>query len=194
MHRKPAPYTWMIQNRVSSGICTGIPPLIHECTDIIISQVNAPESYPSHMNAPKSSLLRYMHRDPTPHVWMHRNHQSSHKCTTIVPPTHICTLSSLLRKMYQDSTSHTWMHWNRLPSSKCTGILPLTHKCTEIVTQVNKRKSQPWHMNERNHHCSGKCTKILPLTHKCTEIVTPDVNAPKSYPSHMNAPKSWLHR
>ena len=46
--------------------CTEILPLTYECTEIIIPQINAPESYPSHMNAPKSSLLTYMHRDSTP--------------------------------------------------------------------------------------------------------------------------------
>jgi len=33
-------------------------PSTHECNEIIIPQVNAPESYPSHMNAPWSSLLK----------------------------------------------------------------------------------------------------------------------------------------
>ena len=157
---------------------TVILPLTHECTEIIIPQVNAPE-YPSHMNAPKSSLLRWMHWIPTSHTWMHRNHH---------------------------------------PSSKCTRILPLTHERTEIVTpQVNAPESYPSHMNapkasslkymhgnltphtwtQRNRHASGKCIELLPFTHECTEIIIPQVNAPESYPSHINAPKSsllrWMH-
>jgi len=197
----PTPNTWMQQNHHPSGKCTGILPLTHECSmiitpqekcteilplthkcnrhpssEIVIPQVNAPESYPSHMNARKSSLIRSTNRKPTPHTWMHHNHP---------------------------------------PSSKRTGILPLTHECTEIVTpQVNATESYPSHMNatkssfldlqhrnlaphiwmHRNHHPSSKCTDILPLTHECTEIVIPQVNAPESYPSHMNAPKSSILR
>jgi len=39
----------------------------------------------------------------------------------------------------------------------------------------------------RNRHSSGKCTDILPLTHEKNEIIIPQVKAPESYPSHMNA-------
>ena len=130
-----------------------------------------------------------MYWNHTPHAWMHQNCDSSSKCTEILPLTH-----------------------------KCTEILSLTHKCTEIVIpQVNAPESYPSHKAtkssilrkmhrnpvphtwmQRNRHPSSKCTRILPLTHECTEIVTPQVNALKSYPSHMNAPKSsslkWLHR
>jgi len=80
----------MNQNRHSSGKSTDILPLTHECTEIVIPQVNAPESYPSHMNAPKivtpqvnapisypshmnapkSSSLKYKRRNPTPIRWM----------------------------------------------------------------------------------------------------------------------------
>ena len=58
MHRNRTPHTWMQRNPHLSGKCTGILPLTHECTKIMIHEVNALESYPSHMNAPKSSLLR----------------------------------------------------------------------------------------------------------------------------------------
>jgi len=58
MHQNPTPHARMQQNRHSSGKCTGIVPLTHECTEIIIPQVNAPESYTSHMNALKSLLLK----------------------------------------------------------------------------------------------------------------------------------------
>ena len=175
-HQVNAPESYLshmnASNKSHSSKCTGILPLTHECTEIIIPQVNAPESYPSHMKAPKSSFLKQMRRNPTPHTWMHRNRHSSGKCTRILPLTHECTKlvtpqintpesypshmnapkSSLLRKMHRNSTHHTWMH--------------------------------------RNHHPSNTCTRILPLTHECTEIVTHQVNAPKSYPSHMNALKS----
>jgi len=46
----------------------------------------------------------------------------------------------------------------------------------------------------RNRHSSGKCTDILPLTRESTEIIIPQVKAPESYPSHMNAPKSSFLR
>jgi len=179
MHQNLTPHTWMHWNRHSSGKYTRIIPLTHECTEIIIPRVNVPESYPSHMNASKSSHLRYMHWNRTPHTWMHRYHH---------------------------------------PSSKCTGILPLTNECTEIVTpHVNAPKSYPSHMKapkslsfkqmpqnlthhtwmHRNHHPSSNCTEILPLTHEGIEIIIPQVNAQESYPSHMNAPKSsllsWKH-
>jgi len=150
----------MHRNRHSSGKCTRILPLTHECTEMVTPQVYTPESYPSHMNAPKSSLLTKMHRSSTPYTGMHRNHH---------------------------------------PSNTCTRILPLTHECIEIVThQVNAPKSYPSHMNapklsslrwmhqilsphtwmHTNRQSSGKCTEILPLTHECIEIVTPQVNTP----------------
>jgi len=141
----------MHRNHHLTSECTGILPLTHECTEIIIPQVNAPKSYPHHMCAPKSSLLKYKHQNPTP---------------------------------------HTWMHQNRHPSSRCTEILTLTHARTEIVIpQVNAPESYPSHINARKRHSSGECTEILPLTHECTEIVNPEVNAPESCPSRMNAPK-----
>ena len=151
MHRNPTPHTRMHRNRHSSGKCTEILPLTNECSKIITPQVNAPESYSSHMNAPKSSRLRWKHGNPTPHTRMHRNHHSS---------------------------------------SKCTRILPLTHECTQIVTPQVYTTETPHTGRHRNHHPSRKCTGILPLTHECTEIVTSQVNAPTSYPSHMNAPIS----
>jgi len=153
-----------------------------------------------------------MHRNPTPHTWMHRNRHPSSKCTGILPLTQKCMKSSLLRWMHWNPTPHTWMHRNYPPSSKCTRILPLTHECTEMVSpQVNATESYPSHINAPtssllrsmhrnltpykwmrwNHHLSNECTGILRLTHVCTEIVIPQVKAPKSYPSHMNAPKSW---
>jgi len=172
MHWNPTPHIWMHRNRHSSGECTGILPLIHECTEIIIPQVNALAYYPSHMNAPKSSSLKYMHRNLTPHTWRHRNHHPSSKCNKIL-------------------ALQTWMHRNRHPSSRCTEMQPLTHECTEIVIpSVKAPESYPTHTNARNRHSSGKCTEILHLTHECTEIIIPQVNAPESCPSHMNAPKS----
>jgi len=191
----------MHRNHHPSSKCTWISPLTHECTDIVTPQVNIPESYSSHMNAPKSSSLKTMHRNPTPHTWMHRNRHSSDKCTEIL-------LHTFLGYNIQNPTPHTWMHWDHHSSSKCTGILPLTHECTEIVTpQVKAPKSYPSHMNA-SKSSSLKCTGILPLKHEFTKIVTPQVNAPKSYPPHMNAPKSsflklmqqnltphtWMHR
>jgi len=172
MHQYPTPHTWMHRDHHPSSKCTGILPFTHECTanrhssgkrtnilpltheytDIIIPQVNAPESYPSHMNVSKSSPLTKMDRYPTPHTWMHRNHHPSSKCTRIVPLTLEWSNRTPYTWMIRNRTPHTWMHCNR--------------------------------------HSSGKCTGILPLTHECTEIVIPQVNAPISYPSHMNAPKS----
>jgi len=152
MHRYPTPHTWMHQNRHSSRQWLDILPLTHEGTKIIIPQVNAPESYPSHMNAPKSSLLTQMHRNPTPHTWMYRNHH---------------------------------------PFSKCTGILTITHECTDIVIpKVNAPKSYASNMNAPKSSSLDKCTRFLPLTPESNEIVTPKVNAPESYPSHMKASKS----
>ena len=52
-------------DRHSSGICTEILPLTHECTKIIIPQVNALDSYPSHMNA---SLIKPWHMN-APNEW-----------------------------------------------------------------------------------------------------------------------------
>jgi len=115
-------------NRHSSGKCPHILPLTHECNEIIIPQVNAPESYPSYMNAPQIVIvLRKMYRYPTPHAWMHRNHHPSSKCTGIVPLT-------------QEGN-------NRHSPGKWTSILPLTHECTEIIIpQVNALISYPSHM------------------------------------------------
>ena len=152
-----------------------------------------------------------MHQNPTPHTWKHRNHHPSSKCTESLPLTHECTEIFNPQINARNPTPHTWMHRNHHPSSKCTRILPLTYERTEIVIpQVNAPKSYPSHINapnssslkymhrnltphtwmHQNHHPSIKYTGILPLTHECTEIVTPQVNAPESYPSHMNAPKS----
>ena len=197
MNKHPAPHTWMHRNhhpsskctnilplthectanRDSSGRCTGILPLTHECTEIIIPRVNAPESYPSHINAPKSSLQRSMHTNLTTHTWMHWNHPPSSKCTGILPLTHECTANRhssdkciIILPFTHECTA------NHHLSSKCIVILPLTHECTA------------------NCHPSGKCNNILPLTHECTEIIIPQVNAPESCPSHMNASQSSLPR
>jgi len=173
--------------------CTDIQPQTHECTEIIIPQVNAPESYPSHMNVSKSSPLRKKDRYLTPHTWMHRNHHPLSKCTGILPLTLEWSEIVTPQVNHRNPTPHTWMHRNHHPSSECTGILPLTHECTA------------------NRHSSGKCTNILctyilPLIHENTEIIIPQVDAkefplqknapnrhpsdaPESHPSHMNAPK-----
>jgi len=168
MHRNPTPHTWMHWNHHFCSKCIGITPLTHECTEIVTPQENAQKTYPSHMMALKSSSLKYMHRNLTPHTWMHQNRHSSGKYSGILPLIHECTeiiipqvkpsesypshmnapKSSLLRWMHRNLTPHTWMHQNHHPSSKCTGILPLTHECTEIVTpQVTSLKSYPSHMN-----------------------------------------------
>jgi len=137
MHRNPNPHTWMHRNRHSSGKWTEILLLTHECTEIIIPQVNTPELYPQHMNAPKSSSLRspkssslkQMPRNLTPHTWMHRNRHSSCKCTGILPLTHEFTEIVT-------------------PQVNAPEILPLTHECTEIVTlKVNAPKFYASHMN-----------------------------------------------
>jgi len=195
MHPYHTPHTWMHRhhhpssectgilpltheytiNRHSPGKCTDIPPLTHESKEIIIPQVNAPESYPSH-------------------TWMHRNRHSSGKCTYILPLTHECTE----KVIPQVNAPESWPH---------------THKGTEIVTpqvnalisypsQINAPKSSSLKWMHRNldpdtwmhpkHHSSGKCTNTLPLTHECTDVIIPQVHAPESYPSHMNAPKSSL--
>ena len=147
MHRNPTPHTWMHRNHRSSGECTEILPLTHENTEIMIPQVNAPESYPSHMNALKSSFLRWMHRHPSPHTWMHRNHHPSSKCTRILPLTHECT-EIVTPQGHRNPTPHTWIHQNHHLPSKCTGILPLTHECTEIIIpQVSAPKYHSSHMN-----------------------------------------------
>jgi len=172
MHRNLTPHTWMHPNRHSSGKCTDNMALTHECTEIIIPQVNAPESYPSHMNAPRLSLLRQMHRNPTLHTWMHRNYHSSSKYTGILPLTHECTeiiipqvnapesypshknapKSSLLSQMHRHPTLNTWKYNNHHPSSKCTGI-PLTHECTKIVLlREMTRNPNPHTWMHRNHH------------------------------------------
>jgi len=182
----------MHRNHHASGKWTDILPLTHECTKIIIPQANTPRSYTSHMNAPKFSLLKYMHRYPTPYTWIHQNHHLSGKCNGILPLTHECT-----------ANCHS--------TGKCTNIPPLTHECTDIIIpQVNAQESYPSHMNapkssflmwlhryptphtwmHRHHHPSSKCTRIMNVP----PIVTPQVNAPISYPSHMNAPKSALLR
>jgi len=147
MHLNPTLNTWKCRNRHSAGECTGILPLTHEWTEIIIPQVNAPESYPSHMK--------------------HRDHYPSSEYTEILPPTHECTeiiipqvnapesypshmnapRSLLFKTMYQNPTPHTWIHQNGQSSSKCKRILPLTHENTEIVSpQVNAPESYPSHM------------------------------------------------
>ena len=155
MHRYPTPHTWMHRNHHPSSKCTGISPLTHECTEIVIPQVN--DGY------------------PTPHTWKHRNHHPSSKCTGILPLTNECTE-------------------NRHSSGKSTNILfidilPLIHEnIAIIIPQVNK-KEFPSHMNAPTSS-SLKCTGISPLIHKCTKIIIPQVNAPISHPSHMNAPKS----
>jgi len=135
---------------------------------------------PQTYNALISSSLKKMHRDLTPHTWMHRNRHSSHKCTGILPLTH---------------------EYNEIiitQVNKCTGILPLTHP-ESYPSHMNAPKSSStryMHRNltphtwmHRNHHPSSKCTGILPLTHESTQIVTPQVNGPESYPSNMKAPK-----
>jgi len=190
MHRYPTPHTWMHRhhhpsskctgilplthectaNCHSSGTCTDILPLTHECTDIIIPQVNAPESYSLHMNAPKSSLLRWMHWYPTHHTWMHRHHHPSSKCTGIVPLIHECTA-------------------NRHSSGECTHILPLTHECTEIIIpQVNAPESYPSHMNSPQI--------FTPLVNAPTSNPS-HMNAPTSSSlkwMHRNlTPHTWMH-
>jgi len=151
MHQNLTPHTQMHRNRHSSGKSTDILTLTHECTEIMIHQVNTPESYPSHMNAPKSSLLKLKHRNPDPHTLMNRIHHPASKCTRILPLTHKCTEIVIPHVNAPKSYPHTWTHRNHHPSSICTGILPLTNECTEIVTpQVNATKSYPSHMNEPN--------------------------------------------
>jgi len=88
MHRNPTPHTWMHRNHHPSSKCTRILPLTHECIEIVTPQVNALESYPPHMNAPQLSSLKLLHRNLTPHKWMHWNRYSSGKCTEILPLTH----------------------------------------------------------------------------------------------------------
>ena len=55
LHQSSSILQW---NHQSSHEYIDFVPLKHECTEIIIPQIGAPESYPSHMHAPKSSLLR----------------------------------------------------------------------------------------------------------------------------------------
>jgi len=163
----------MHPNHHPSSKCTGIhlthkcteiiipqihrnPPLTHEYIEIVTPQVNAPISYPSHMNAPKSSSLKYMHRNLTPHTWMNQIVTPQVNAPISYPSHMNAPKSSSLKYMHRNLTPHTWMN--------------------------------------QNCHSSGKSTDILPLTHECTEIIIPQVNAPESYPSHMNAPKSSLLR
>ena len=54
----PTPHTWMHQNHHPSSKCTGILPLTHECTEIVIPQVNAPNSYPLLVNTTNSWSLK----------------------------------------------------------------------------------------------------------------------------------------
>ena len=176
MHQNLTPHTWIHRNRHSSGKCTEILALTHECTEIIFPQVNALESYPSHMNAPKSSLLRNIQSKPYPSYINARNHPPSSKCTGILPLTHECTKiitplvnaqesypshlnapkSSSLKKMHRNLTPHTWMHHNR--------------------------------------HSSGTSNRNPTPHTRMHRIMIPKVNAPNSCPSHMNAPKPLLLR
>jgi len=166
MHRNPTPQTRTRRNHHPTSKCTGILPLEHECSKIGTPQVYAPESYPS--SSKFSGILPL-----------------THECTIIVIPqvnalesypSHMnATKSSLLNNAPEFYPSHI----NALKSS----ILRSMHWNPAPHTWMH------W-----NHNPSGKCTGILPLTHEFTEIVIPQVNAPESYPSHMNAPKhhpSW---
>ena len=129
MHRNLTPHTTMHRNRHFSGKCTDMLPLTHECTDIIIPQVNAPESYPSHMNAPQIVTPQVNEPISYPSHMNARHHHPSSKCTGILPLTHECTK-------------------HRYSSGKCCDILPLTHECTEIIiSQVNAPESYPSQMN-----------------------------------------------
>jgi len=156
MRWNPTPHTWMHRNHHHSGKCTGISPLTHECTEILTPQVNAPKSYSSwwwmlfnqsslcgvgvrciylrrsHMNALKSLSLKQMHRSPTPHTWIHRNHHSSGKCTEILHLTHewikIVTPQANARESYP---SHTI-------SLKCTSVGLLTRLCVWHKCQINR--------------------------------------------------------
>jgi len=146
-------------NRHSSGKCTNILcnhilPLTHECTEIIIPQVNAPETT-SNINAPKSSSLRWTTIPPLTHEYIE-----------IVTPQVNAPISYPSHMNAPKSSSLKYMHRNLTPHTR---------------------------MNQ-NCHSSGKSTDILPLTHECAEIIIPQVNAPESYTSHMNAPKSSLLR
>jgi len=179
MHRNLTPHKWMHRNHHLLSKYTRILPLTH----------NDPESYPSHMNAPKSSILH----EYTEFVPL--KHESTE---IIIPqvnapesyPSHMSAPKSwLLRWMHRNPTLNTWKYRNHDPSSKCTGI-SLTHECTEIIIyQVNVPESYPSHMNAPKSSLL-RGTGILPLKHECTEIIIYQVNAPESYPSHMNAPKS----
>ena len=130
MHRNLTTHTWMHLNRHSSGKCFYILPLTHECTEIIIPRVNAPESYHSHMNV--SKLV-------TPQVNAQTSYPSHMNAPKIITPQINAPISY---------PSHTWIHRNHHSSSKYTNILPLTHECTEIIIpQVNAPESYPSHMN-----------------------------------------------
>ena len=175
MHRNPTPHTRMHRNE-------------HP-------QENALESYPSHMNAPKSSLLRSIHRNPTPHTWMHWNHHPSSKCTRFLPLTHECT--EIINPKVQTIVpgSHKLVR-------KCTTKTNFELRCAEIPHPENRVH---FYLQWVYYRPYGG---ILPLTHECTQIVIPQVFAPESYTSHMNAPKSsslkymhqnptphtWMHR
>ena len=143
MHRYSTPHTRMHRNHHPSSKCTGILPLTHECTEIVTTQVNAPISYPSQMNAPKSFI---------PQVNAPISYPSNMNASTIVTPqvnalrsypSHMnAPTSSCLKQMHRNLTPHTWMHRNRHYSGKCTDILPLTHECTDIIIpQVNALES-----------------------------------------------------
>jgi len=137
---------------------------------------------------------------------MHRNRHTSYK-SNILTLTHEGTEIIIPQVNVPGSYPSHKMHQNRHSSGKCIEILPLTHECTEIITpEVNAPESYASHIDapksaflkymQRNRHrlSSGKFMGVLPLTHECTEIVTPQVNAPKSYPSHKIPPKSSLLR
>ena len=214
MHRNLTPHTWMYRNRHPLGKCTDIITLTHECTDIIIPQVNTPESYPSHMNAPRSSSLMSsslmrMHRYPTPYTWMHRRHHPSSKCTGILPLTHGCTEivtlqvnATIAYPSHMNAPKSFISQVNAPESYPCTDILPLTNECTENrhfsskctnnrhfsgkCTNILYRYPTPHTWKHRNHHPSSKCKRIS-LTHECTEIIIPQM--------HRNlTPHKWMHR
>jgi len=186
MHRNLTPHTWMYRNRHPIGKCTDTITLTHECTEIIIPQVNTPESYPSHMNAPRLSSLMRMHRYPTPYTWMHRRHHPSSKCTGIVPLTHECTeIVTLQVNATIAYPSHMNAPKSFIPQVNAPISYPSQMNAPKIVTsQVNAQTIVTSQVNAQTF-----CIDILPLIHKNTKIIIPQVNA-KEFPSHMNAPKS----
>jgi len=148
MHQNLSLHTWTHQNRHPSSKCTGNLPLTHEWSKIVSPQVYAPESHPSYMNALTSSFLKSMHRNLTPHTWMHRNRHSSGTCTEILPLTYECT--EIINPHINAPQSYPPLIYApyRHFSEKCTKILPLIHECTEIVfPQVNAPESYPSHIN-----------------------------------------------